>query len=1075
MKAEELFYSLDHVGEDLIGAAEQNVLARRRRPWGRAAAAAVLAAAVGLGGFFLWRNLRTGGSPAVTGNEPTPDASTVTPEPVNENPRELPTLELGDCWTRAGRSRFEDLRASMAGSLVLEYDTLRSLSLPVYRRGNPAQLYTQDQLNRRIFRAAEWLGVTLSDQLTLSAPHAETAFTVSAQTDQGTLTVSSDGSILMQYNEDYVIHPTVKVDFSEPLDKAAEIRARQDAAMESCGQQLCQRLGLPEYEFVTRDRMDPFSSGWTVYTLYPRREDMAQQLSARYFSRIRLLTVDGLKLCGFSLDRFPGEDEVPEGLELVGSYPVRSADEATAAVLAGRYLCEEELDPAQLQDGQLLEENLVYLPEYGHRLLVPFYRFWILMEPAGSSSLDASAQYLPVYVPAVQDAYLTDWTAEPEESGAQQLTLGQIGGGEPLLLTDPDAYHDSNPWQELPQFAALPVYRNPLSGSIPLEMEQRLPQGVLPEEMLAGMLELTASSCGLSPEAEPEYLEPWPWGDESLYAAARAETELGLLTARSDGSVTLLFRPEAQYSPRPEAGFTGSDADESLIRAFCNHILDLAGLRRDLSWGIVSGLCPQALQPDGTEEALYPAFVFAKTNEAAAYSLSRITLWYRDGTLWGCTIPTPVIADPALHTTRYGEEAPAEQEGWSGNMPLPNGWTPEVLGRYPIISPTEARALARAGQWAGLATAAPSSWELTEEPAETQNTDELRMDLVYLPNETGESLLPFYRFLRPLGRETQSGALAFQPLYIPAVNQLFLSDYPNETAAAAPELQASGGAYGIPLLAGPAGSVEALSFMIAECHDPVWADPDADGQPELVYWCYGPTSGLFTVSICVYGLEQGWPVLEAAQLYNLNRGELRLTEEDREILLHYTPRRYDPEAGSTVSQAEESCAVTVQDGELLLNGGQLPEGCALWGGPEWTRFGRSFAWLREQPKERLIIDYPDCLIWQEAAQAQDVPKTFVALSGNGVTVTGLLRYEQPQDGHCFCFASGMEPLDPLGDISPLAALTPEELEARLGPCHFSLRDGSDRFWFTRDGKLLALTRSTEGQSLDLQPIAPVDN
>ena len=69
----------------------------------------------------------------------------------------------------------------------------------------------------------------------------------------------------------------------------------------------------------------------------------------------------------------------------------------------------------------------------------------------------------------------------------------------------------------------------------------------------------------------------------------------------------------------------------------------------------------------------------------------------------------------------------------------------------------------------------------------------------------------------------------------------------------------------------------------------------------------------------------------------------------------------------------------------------------------------------------------------------------------------------------------MEPLDPLGDISPLAELTPEELEARLGPCHFSLRDGSDRFWFTRDGKLLALTRSADGQSLDLRPIAPVDN
>ena len=45
MKSEELLYSLDYVGEDLLGAAEQTVLARKKRPWLRTAVAAVLSVA----------------------------------------------------------------------------------------------------------------------------------------------------------------------------------------------------------------------------------------------------------------------------------------------------------------------------------------------------------------------------------------------------------------------------------------------------------------------------------------------------------------------------------------------------------------------------------------------------------------------------------------------------------------------------------------------------------------------------------------------------------------------------------------------------------------------------------------------------------------------------------------------------------------------------------------------------------------------------------------------------------------------------------------------------------------------
>ena len=55
-----------------------------------------------------------------------------------------------------------------------------------------------------------------------------------------------------------------------------------------------------------------------------------------------MLTNDGKTLRGFVLDRLPGEAdaEAPEGLRLLGTFPIRTEAEAIEAFLKGSGLCE---------------------------------------------------------------------------------------------------------------------------------------------------------------------------------------------------------------------------------------------------------------------------------------------------------------------------------------------------------------------------------------------------------------------------------------------------------------------------------------------------------------------------------------------------------------------------------------------------------------------------------------------------------------------------------------------------------------------------------------------------------------
>lgn len=103
MKSEELLYSMEHVGSDLLAAAEQTVLVRKHTSWGKTAAAAVLALAVGVGGFLLLKNLHANDDPVPATNPSDIHASSTEATETQEPDTVIDPLSLvGESLSESG-------------------------------------------------------------------------------------------------------------------------------------------------------------------------------------------------------------------------------------------------------------------------------------------------------------------------------------------------------------------------------------------------------------------------------------------------------------------------------------------------------------------------------------------------------------------------------------------------------------------------------------------------------------------------------------------------------------------------------------------------------------------------------------------------------------------------------------------------------------------------------------------------------------------------------------------------------------------------------------------------------------
>lgn len=264
------------------------------------------------------------------------------------------------------------------------------------------------------------------------------------------------------------------------------------------------------------------------------------------------------------------------------------------------------------------------------------------------------------------------------------------------------------------------------------------------------------------------------------------------------------------------------------------------------------------------------------------------------------------------------------------------------------------------------------------------------------------------------------------------------------------------------LLLGPDGCTVPGSYYSIPPQEALWTDVDDDGELEFVYWTYGPTSGLFTVALWAYGLEQGLPVLKAETIYNLDwSDELGLDLENGLPVFRTATRHFDQSLRDFVTDEHLRIPLRVETGSFVPAEGELPESIQVWGG-QWggqlfSPYGASFSVLREVWGNSLVFQSPHCLISHTGNPFTGVQIDYIwaAVSADGIRVTGYCM----GDGDGWKRFEALEPIPAQEDLTALAALSPEAVLAQLGPAHFDDGDGGAHQWgwITEDGKLLRIT------------------
>ena len=413
MKSEELLTGLNAVGEDLLAESESGIRVSTRRPRVGAAIAAGLALLIGLGGLGFWLLQRHNRALF-------PSATTVTMPSADDEPASLQPFCVGSSWKGdLSGWTFDNLERSLSvNRWTLETGVDR---LTVYEVANshPAvegwTKYSEEELLAIMSDAIERLGVGPVKDIEVNYAHdgSGALYDLEAGTELGTLTVWPDGWVQILFNEEHRISPKVKIDFAEELTVWEMDAEYRDAIMGECGEKVAELLGLPACHPAVCDRFSSLSSAYRAYLLYPVREDPAEQLKSRYLEAVRLLTVDGRTLLGLEWLRLPEAGEtcaVPEDWRAVGDYPIISAEEAKQTALRGDYYCENRANAIPL----VTEENLawgelVYLDDPQGSYALPFYRFWV---PCREGDVTRLMDCAPIYVPAVDSAYLLDFGPE---------------------------------------------------------------------------------------------------------------------------------------------------------------------------------------------------------------------------------------------------------------------------------------------------------------------------------------------------------------------------------------------------------------------------------------------------------------------------------------------------------------------------------------------------------------------------------------------------------------------------------------------------------------------------------------
>lgn len=262
------------------------------------------------------------------------------------------------------------------------------------------------------------------------------------------------------------------------------------------------------------------------------------------------------------------------------------------------------------------------------------------------------------------------------------------------------------------------------------------------------------------------------------------------------------------------------------------------------------------------------------------------------------------------------------------------------------------------------------------------------------------------------------------------------------------------------LISGPAGTVEATFY-----EEPVYADVDGDGYTELIACCTSDASGerLCRASVSIFGLEKGWPVLEAYSYFTWEgktQRKLDLVEENGEVYCRLMVKKDKHNPRSLAYGDPVLFRFTVENGKGKIRGDDtLPDGVLFYENPEDPLYG-SMRRIHEVVGDKALLRRENCVIWREPGlihSEEDTPHSFIYgyYSENGAT-TNFFSLTYRYDGSIM---SDFEQV-PATEPDELLGLSETELANRLGTCHFQetpeeTGTGLPAYcWFTQDGKLL---------------------
>ena len=324
--------------------------------------------------------------------------------------------------------------------------------------------------------------------------------------------------------------------------------------------------------------------------------------------------------------------------------------------------------------------------------------------------------------------------------------------------------------------------------------------------------------------------------------------------------------------------------------------------------------------------------------------------------------------------------------------------------------------------------------------------------------------------------ETQAPVTLPTPIYGQVETESAGPTEPAEDAVPTLETRTTGS----PRISGPKGSLYAILYDSAP-RDPVYGDLDGDGRKELVYRSEtanysGPAAEReHNDSIWIYSLEEGWPVQKGAALFGIGSAKTELVEQDGQVFYRYTPAEQDAEP--------QLLPVTLKDGKLCLNGGELPAGMELLA-DEGAYYGRSYRRMKQQAGDRILLEENNWFFFREPGtfQSEADPDgtrySCVLLTDNGVTVDYAIFWWTEPDGSRSCSYRGAWAIPKQADPKSLEGLTEQELTDRLGEPQFTqlrTENGiSVLCWFTEAGQLLSVQLQDRVFSASLRDLPVYD-